>query len=280
MDEPAETDSAAAGQDRDFVRSIERGFGVLLAFDADLPNPTLAEVAARTGYSRPAVRRIMLTLQRLGYVVPGGSRWSLTPRVLTIGQHYAATHGFVEVAQPHLLRLAEATQESASLAQLDGIEVVYVARVQVRRILSLAVDVGSRVPAHATSMGRVLTAWAPAAVIEAVIEAGLPRLTDRTISDPVQFRDALHDVRRQGYAIAESELEDGLLSASVPVRNPAGDVLAALAYSSTVGRTTAEHIAAEVVPLMQDAAAAIQRDMAAVGTANLSLTPTHRDGFF
>jgi len=273
-------DAAAEGKDRDFVQSIERGFAVLLAFDADLPNPSLAELATATGLSRPAVRRILLTLQRLGYVVATGSRWSLTPRVLTIGQHYAATHGFVEIAQPHLLRLAEATQESASMAQLDGAEVVYVARVQVRRILSIAVDVGSRVPAHATSMGRVLAAWAPATVVDAIIAAGLPRLAERTITDATALRDALHVVRRQGYAVVESELEDGLLSASVPVRDPQGEVLAALAYSTTIGRKTAKQVAEEVVPLMQEAAAAITEDLRLLRATSPLLAPSPRDGFY
>ncbi|TCC48829.1 IclR family transcriptional regulator [Kribbella capetownensis] len=274
------TRMTAEGSERDYVQSIERGFAVLLAFDAEHPNPTLAEVATATGLSRPAVRRILLTLQRLGYVVANGSRWSLTPRVLTIGQHYAATHGFVETAQPHLLRLAEATQESASLAQLDGSEVVYVARVQVRRIMSVAVDVGSRVPAYATSMGRVLTAWAEASVVDAVIAGGLRRLAHRTITDPTTFRDALHRVRKQGYAVVESELEDGLLSASVPVRDQHGDVLAALAYSTTAGRMTAEQVVDKVVPLMLETAKAISDDLRLVGNhAPLPSIPA-RDGFF
>ncbi|MEV0283276.1 IclR family transcriptional regulator C-terminal domain-containing protein [Kribbella sp. NPDC050820] len=265
-------------EERDFIRSIERGFAVLLAFDADHPTPTLAELATATGLSRPAVRRILLTLQRLGYVAAQGSRWSLTPRVLTIGQHYAATHGFVETAQPHLLRLAEATQESASLAQLDGTEVVYVARVQVRRIMSVAVDVGSRVPAYATSMGRILTAWADSAVVDAVIAAGLPRLAQRTITDPTVYRDSLHKVRTQGFAVVESELEDGLLSAAVPVRDPRGGVLAALAYSTTSGRMTAEKVVATVVPLMLETAAAITDDLKLVGNPR-PVIPA-RDGFF
>ncbi|MFG1814271.1 IclR family transcriptional regulator C-terminal domain-containing protein [Kribbella sp. NPDC049174] len=266
------------GNERDFIRSIERGFAVLLAFDADRPSPTLAELATATGLSRPAVRRILLTLQRLGYVAAAGSRWSLTPRVLTIGQHYAATHGFVETAQPHLLRLAEATQESASLAQLDGTEVVYVARVQVRRIMSIAVDVGSRVPAYATSMGRVLTAWADSSVVDAVVAGGLHRLAQRTITDPTAYRDSLHQVRKQGYAVVESELEDGLLSAAVPVRDPHGDVLAALAYSTTSGRMTAEKVVATVVPLMLETAAAITDDLQLVGNP-IPAIPA-RDGFF
>ena len=267
------------GSERDYVQSIERGFAVLLAFDAERPNPTLAEVAAATGLSRPAVRRILLTLQRLGYVAATGSRWTLTPRVLTIGQHYAATHSFVETAQPHLLRLAEATQESASLAQLDGTDVVYVARVQVRRIMSVSVDVGSRVPAHATSMGRVLTAWADASVVDAVIAAGLRRLAQRTITDPTAYRDALHQVRKDGYAVVESELEDGLLSAAVPVRAPDGGVLAALAYSTTVGRMSAEQIVEKVIPLMRDTAAAVTEDLRLLGnTRRVEAAP--RDGFF
>ncbi|WP_427891963.1 IclR family transcriptional regulator domain-containing protein [Kribbella sp. GL6] len=267
------------GNERDYVQSIERGFAVLLAFDADRPNPTLAEVAAATGLSRPAVRRILLTLQRLGYVAAAGTRWTLTPRVLTIGQHYAATHTFVETAQPHLLRLAEATQESASLAELDGTDVVYVARVQVRRILSIQIDVGSRVPAHATSMGRVLTAWADAPVVDAVIAGGLQRLAAHTITDATAFRDALHKVRQDGYAVVESELEDGLLSASVPVHAPDGGVLAALAYSTTVGRTSTDQIVTKIVPLMQEAAAAITADLRLLrGSRQLDATP--RDGFF
>jgi IclR family pca regulon transcriptional regulator len=265
--------------ERDYVQSIERGFAVLLAFDADRPTPTLAELASATGLSRPAVRRILLTLQKLGYVAAQGTRWTLTPRVLTIGQHYAATHNFVETAQPHLLRLAEETQESASLAQLDGTDVVYVARVQVRRVMTISIDVGSRVPAHATSMGRVLTAWADSAVVDAVIAAGLPRLAQRTITDPTAFRDALHRVRQDGFALVESELEDGLLSASVPVRKPDGGVLAALAYSTTVGRRTAEQVVEKVVPLMQEAAVAISADLGMLsGTRRLDTQA--RDGFY
>ncbi|MFD3400593.1 IclR family transcriptional regulator C-terminal domain-containing protein [Kribbella sp. NPDC058693] len=267
------------GSERDYVQSIERGFAVLLAFDADRPSPTLAEVATATGLSRPAVRRILLTLQKLGYVAAVGSRWMLTPRVLTIGQHFAATHSFVETAQPHLLRLAEETQESASLAQLDGTDVVYVARVQVRRIMAVSVDVGSRVPAYATSMGRVLTAWADASVVDAVLAAGLPRLAQRTITDPTVFRDALHRVRQDGYAVVESELEDGLLSAAVPVRTPDGGVLAALAYSTTVGRRTEEQIVEKVIPLMQETAAAIGEDLRLLGGTRRLDAPA-RDGFY
>lgn len=266
--------------ERDIITSIERGFAVLLAFDVDLPNPSLAELAAVTGLSRPAVRRILLTLQKLGYVTSAGPRWSLTPRVLTIGQHYAASHGIVEVAQPHLLRVAERTGESASLAQLDDTDVVYVARVHVRRVLSLNVDVGTRLPVHATSMGRVLAAYADASVVERIIAAGLRPLTQRTVTDPVEFRDRLHDVRRAGFAVVDGELEDGFLSAAVPVRDATGDVVAALAYSTGSGRYSVEEVETTVVPVLLEVAADIGRDIALLPDRSRRLRVEARDGFF
>lgn len=273
-------DGVGSASERDIITSIERGFAVLLAFDADLPSASATELAEKTGLSRPAIRRILLTLQKLGYVTARASRWSLTPRVLTIGQHYAATHAVTEVAQPHLLRLADLTHESASLSQLDGSGVVYVARVHVRRVMSLNVDIGTRLPAHATSMGRVLLAWAEASVIDAVIADGLPALTATTISDPVAFRDALHDVRQRGYAVVDGELEPGFLSAAAPVRDPSGAVVAALAYSTSRGRTEPRHVQDEVVPHLLDVAAAIARDLAVVASSRRTLTPNVRDGFF
>src|SRR4051795_1399003 len=175
--------------DRDHVQSLERGITLLLAFDAEHPEPTLAELASLTGFSRPAVRRFLLTLERMGYVCSNGSRWSLTPRVLGIGQHYTESHALIELAQPHLLALAEQTHESASLATLDGDEVVYVARVPVRRIMTINVSVGTRVPAHATSMGRVLLAWAPARQVEDVLgRRPLRGTTPHTVTDVAELR--------------------------------------------------------------------------------------------
>jgi IclR family pca regulon transcriptional regulator len=270
-----------AGNRRDFIQSIERGFAVLLAFDADLPAASPAELADRTGLSRPAVRRILLTLQRLGYVADTRGRWSLTPRVLTIGQHYAATHGIVEIAQPHLLQVVERTGESASLAQLDGIDVVYVARVHARRVLSLNVDIGTRLPVHATSMGRVLAAFADATVADRIIdEGGLPRLTSNTITDPIVFRDALHEVRRAGYAVIDGELEEGFVSAAVPVRDRNGAVVAAMAYSTSRGRHTPEEVEREVVPVLLEVAQDIGRDLDLLPSQSRILAPGPRDGIF
>lgn len=225
--------------DRDFVQSIERGFAVLHAFDDKDPNPSLAEVATKTDLSRPAVRRILLTLQRLGYVTSTGTRWSLTPRVLSIGQHYTASHTLVDSALPKLVEIADHTRESASLGVLDGTEVVYAARVPVRRIMSINVSVGTRVPAYATSMGRALLAWSPRERVDAVIaETSFEKLTSTTIDNPDAFRAELAQVRNQGYAMASAELEEGLISIAAPVFDPAGRAVGVLACSTSTGRHT------------------------------------------
>lgn len=262
--------------ERDYVQSLERGFAVLLAFDEERTNPTLAELAAATGFSRPAVRRLLLTLQRLGYVSNQGTRWVLTPRVLTIGQHYTATNARIEAAQPYLLRLAERTDESASLAELDGDEVVYVARVPVRRIMTINVSIGTRVPAHATSMGRVLLAWADPVRIARFLDRPLEARTPRTVTDPTVLRSALAQVRRDGFAIVDEELEEGLLSASAPVRDHTGTVVAALASSTSAGRSTSERLRTEVVPLLVETAEALSAELGHVSRA----VRASRDGFF
>ena len=234
------------------IQSIERGFAVLLAFDAERRNPSLIEITAVTGLSRPAVRRILLTLQHLGYVEPTtGSHWRLTPRVLTIGQHYATSSTVVAVSEPHMSRLVEETQESASLSALDGNEVVYLARVPARRVLNVTAAAGTRVPAHATSMGRVLLAAAPPEFVDRYLaDPGLTPLTPHTITDHGQFRDALDRARRQGWSLVSEERERGLIAVSAPIRDHTGQVIAAISSSSSTGRTSPGHIERHVVPVL------------------------------
>ncbi|TSE01566.1 helix-turn-helix domain-containing protein [Skermania sp. ID1734] len=248
--------------DRDYIQSIERGFAVLLAFDAEHPNPTLAELAVKTSLSRPAVRRILLTLQRLGYVTGSNGRWSLTPRVLSIGQHYSASHALLEAAMPRLVRVAETTGESASLGVLDGTDVVYAARVPVRRIMSINVSVGTRVPAFATSMGRALLAWAPADVVAPVLaQAPFERLVEGTISTADELEAELAKVREQGYALTAEELEPGLISLAAPVRDASGTVVGVVACSTSTARNTPEEFRVQAVPCVLEAAAALSADM-------------------
>ncbi|MEV1133889.1 IclR family transcriptional regulator domain-containing protein [Rhodococcus coprophilus] len=229
------------GDDRDFIQSIERGFAVLHAFDDRDPNPSLAEIAAKTRLSRPAVRRILLTLQKLGYVTGEGSRWSLTPRVLSIGNHYTSSHALVDAALPKLVEIADYTHESASLGVLDGSDVVYAARVPVRRIMSINVSVGTRVPAYATSMGRALLAWAPRETVDAVVAStGFDKLTAATIGSADELEAELERVRKQGYALATAELEDGLVSLSAPVFDASSAVVGVLACSTSTARHSAQ----------------------------------------
>ncbi|WP_207842888.1 IclR family transcriptional regulator domain-containing protein [Williamsia soli] len=259
-DEAARTD-----RDRDYIQSIERGFAVLLAFDASRPNPTLAELAAATELSRPAVRRILLTLQRLGYVAGSGGRWSLTPRVLSIGQHYTASHSLADTAMPHLLKIVESVHESASLGVLDGADVVYAARVPVRRIMSINVSVGTRIPAYATSMGRVLLAWASPDVVDSVVaDAGFGRhLTPTTVSSGSDLERELAIVRSRGYALTSQELEVGLISLAAPVRDATGVVVGALACSSSSARTTPEAFESDVAQFLVEVAAEFSTDLGA-----------------
>lgn len=241
--------------ERDYVQSIERGFAVLLAFDAIRPAPTLGELAEVTRLSRPAVRRILFTLQRLGYVTGAGGRWSLTPRVLSIGQHYSATHALPQAAMPHLLELVEITEEAASLGVLDGTEVVYAARVPVRRIMSINVAVGARIPAYATSMGRALLAWAPEQERETVIaQTRFETLTPFTVDSPEGFRAALAEVRERGFATSIEELERGLISVAAPVRDLSGAVVGVLASSTSTGWRSAESFFGAVVGPVRKAA--------------------------
>lgn len=253
-------------EDRDFIQSIERGFAVLLAFDEHHPNPSLAELATKTDLSRPAVRRILLTLQKLGYVAANGTRWSLTPRVLSIGQHYSASHALVEFAMPRLVQLSEHTDESASLGVLDGADVVYAARVPVRRIMSINVSVGTRVPAYATSMGRALLAWAPDATVDHVIATTrFDKLAPATVGTPDELRTELTRVREQGYALTAAELEEGLISLAAPVRDASGAVVAVTACSTSSGRHTPEQFRDAAARHVVDAATALSADLGHLG---------------
>ncbi|MFP5069120.1 IclR family transcriptional regulator C-terminal domain-containing protein [Pseudonocardia nantongensis] len=270
-------DRRNAPEGRDHIQSIERGFAVLHAFDADRPRPTSTDLAEVTGLSRPAVRRILLTLQHLGYVQPVDGRWRLTPRVLSLGQHFTSTNSIVEVAEPHLARLSETTAESASLAVLDGTEAVYIARVSVRRIMNIDVSPGTRLPAAATSMGRVLLAWAEEPQIERVLSAGAPAYTDRTVTDPKALRGILRDVHSQGWSLVDGELDAELISISVPVRDHSGSVVAALVSSTSVARATPEEFRADVLEPLLATAARLSTDL---GQPRGLAAREQREGFF
>jgi IclR family pca regulon transcriptional regulator len=256
----------APPRDRQFVQSLERGLSVIRALSAPEPQ-TLSDVARTAGLTRAAARRFLLTLQQLGYVASTDGRFSLTPQVLELGYAYLSSLSLPEVVQPHLERLVELVHESSSVSVLDGSDVVYVARVPTRRIMAVSISVGTRFPAFATSMGRVLLAGlSPEALDAALARTELRPLTAGTIDDEARLRTELDRVRAQGWALVDQELEAGLRSVAAPIRDPAGTVVAAVNVSAHATRTGVAEVKRSLLPPLLATAKAIDRDLA-VGRA-------------
>lgn len=218
----------------EFVQALARGLSVITAFDADRPELSLSEVAVATGLNRATARRLLFTLAELGYVRTDGRRFVLTPNVLRLGTAYLSGLGLPALAQPHLERLSAELGESTSAAVLDGTEIVYVARVATRQIMSVQITVGTRFPAFATSMGRVLLAGLDAEGLTGYFrQADLTPPTARASHTEAVLRPLLDRVREQGWALNDQELAAGLRSVAAPVTNRRGAVVAAVNVSTT-----------------------------------------------
>ncbi|MEU3628303.1 IclR family transcriptional regulator [Amycolatopsis coloradensis] len=245
------------------VQSLERGLAVIKAFNADAAELTLSDVARSTGLTRAAARRFLLTLVDLGYVRTDGKYFSLTARVLELGYSYLSSLSLPEVAQPHLERLSAEVHESSSVSVLEGPDIVYVARVAVSRIMTVSIDVGTRFPAHATSMGHVLLADLEGDDLHGYLDAAkLEKLTARTLTRQKDLIAELERVYRQGYAMVDQELEEGLRSIAAPIRDRRGKVVAAVNLSTHASRTTPESVEQELLPSLLDTARAIETDLA------------------
>jgi IclR family pca regulon transcriptional regulator len=246
----------------EFVQSLERGLAVIRAFDAKNPELTLSEVAAATGVTRAAARRFLLTLAELGYVRSDGRFFSLTARVLELGYAYLSSLSLPEVAESHLEALVAEVNESSSVSVLDGMDVVYVARVPVSRIMTVAISVGTRFPAYATSMGRVLLAGLPDEELDSYLaKVRLERLTPRTVSAIATLRGELARVRGQGWSIVNQELEEGLRAIAAPIRDRSGRVVAAVNVSAHASRTSLEAMRRDLLPMLLKTAALIEADL-------------------
>ncbi|WP_433528080.1 IclR family transcriptional regulator [Micromonospora sp. CA-263727] len=256
------TDEAA--RSGEFVQSLERGLAVIRAFDAEHPQLTLSEVARATGLTRAAARRFLLTLVELGYVHTDGRLFSLRPRILDLGYAYLSSLSLPEVAQPHMEALVAQVHESCSVSVLDGDEVVYVARVPTKRIMTVGISVGTRFPAYATSMGRVLLAAQPADWLDNYLAAAQLRpLTRRTITDPAKLRATFTRIAAQGYAIVDQELEEGLRSLAAPIHGDNGTVIAAVNVSAHASRGSFDMIRKELLPPLLATAKRIEEDLGA-----------------
>jgi IclR family transcriptional regulator, pca regulon regulatory protein len=245
------------------VQSLARGLGVIRAFDAEHPHLSLSDVARETGLTRAAARRFLLTLVDLGYVRSDGRRFSLTPRVLELGYAYLSSLTLPEIASPHLERLVADVQESSSVSVLDGTDIVYVARVAASRIMSVSINVGTRFPAFATSMGRVLLAGLDDEQLAAYLaQSERERFTKATVTDPAELRAMLDEVRERGWVIVDQELEEGLRSAAVPVRDRGGRVIAAMNLSTHAARTPRDRLEHELLPRLETTARSVEADLA------------------
>jgi IclR family transcriptional regulator, pca regulon regulatory protein len=251
-------------RDRQFVQSLERGLDVIKALSSPGAGRTLSEVAREAGLTRASARRFLLTLEELGYVRSDERRFVLTPRVLELGYAFLSSLTLPQIAQPHLRELVEQVHESSSVSVLDGPDVVYVAREPTQRIMTVAISVGTRFPAYATSMGRVLLAGLGDAELDQFLEsAELMPLTAATVTDRDRLRRVIDRVRKQRWALVDQELEDGLRSVAVPIHNAAGDVVAAINLSTHASRRTSAGIREELLPPLRETAAHVEHDLAA-----------------
>jgi IclR family transcriptional regulator, pca regulon regulatory protein len=254
---------AGRGSGPDFVESLARGLDVLACFGADHRTMTLSEVATAVGLARPTARRLLLTLEELGFVRSGEGGFTLTPKVLTLGMAYVGALGLWDIARPHLEGLVRRTGESSSMAQLDGSDIVYVARVSVPKIIALRVEIGTRFPAAQTSQGKVLLAALPPDELSAALSqpslAGLPPYIGRSED---QLHEELVQVRARGWALADEELAPGVRSVAAPVRDRTGRVRAAMNVTVHAAETSTDRLLDEFLPLLLRTAGDISADWA------------------
>ncbi|WP_329464435.1 IclR family transcriptional regulator domain-containing protein [Streptomyces sp. NBC_01431] len=250
----------------EFVESLARGLTVLTAFGEGRAELSLSAVAEATGLARATARRALITLHHLGLVATEGRTFRLTPRVLSLGCPPLSRTALPDIAAPHLAALVSTLHDSASLAVLDGDAIQYTARVATSRIMSVNITLGTRFPAYAASMGRVLLADLPAAERAARLgRMELRALTPRTLTSPAALAATLDEVAAQGYALVDEELEEGLRSIAVPVRGPDGRAVGAVNVAMHTTRRTVAECVAEVLPVLRGAAAAIEADLGVVG---------------
>ncbi len=253
--------SKAAAKPVETVQSLVKGLAVIQAFNQQHPVMTLSEVANATGFSRAAARRFLLTLVVEGYAKQEGKQFSLTAKILNLGFSYLASQDIWQNAKPLMQQLVEQLNESCSAAVLEGEDVVYVARVATtKRIMSVSLNVGTRLPAFATSLGRVLLAdMKDKALHDFLTTCRVEQYTVYTRTDKAELAAEISRVNQQGYSLVEQELELGLTSISVPVRNQAGKVLGALSISTHISQTTTQQVLTTILPALKACAGTIEQ---------------------
>ena len=246
-------------QDSEYLSTLERGLSVLRAFNQSRPEMQLSEVAVATGLNPAVARRCLNTLVQLGYVAQHGRRFLLRPEVLMFGSAFLASMNIEQVAGPHLQAVRDETGDSSSMAVLSGHDILYLAHVSTNRRIRLGASVGTRFPAYATSLGKVLLAYQGAAAIEAYLQdATLERLTEHTITAPAILKKRLREIRLRGYDSAQDELDYGIVSIAVPIFADDRQVVAAINCSTSTTRVSRELLVETRLPLLQNAAREIE----------------------
>jgi IclR family pca regulon transcriptional regulator len=245
----------------DFIEALARGLDVVRSFRPHQREMTLSDVATATGLARPTVRRMLLTLQELGYVAATDRGYTLTPRVLELGMAYIGSQGLWDIARPHMERLVHETDESSSMTQLDGSDIIYVARVAVPKIIALSVTIGTRFPAASTSQGKVLlAALPPDRLAEVLAQPGRSGVRARRQPTGAELEPVLREVRARGWALADEELAAGVRSVAAPVRDGDGRVVAAMNITVHAAETSLETLTEHHLPLLLRTANAVSAD--------------------
>jgi IclR family pca regulon transcriptional regulator len=253
-----------AEQGREFVQSLARGLSIIQAFGAERESMTLSEVAAATGLSRAAARRFLHTLEALGFVGHDGKRFFLRPPILCLGYAYLSSVAWWRVAQPFMEEVAAQVHESCSASVLDRDEIVYLARVPTRRIMSVNLSIGTRLPAYCTSMGRVLLAHlTPAELDRYFAESSRIKHTERTETEEPALRAILAAVAREGYSLVDQELDAGVCSLAVPIHDRGGRCIAALNVGAHSMRYSGARLLEEVLPVLREASRKITQALPA-----------------
>ena len=243
-----------------YVQSFARGLEVIRSFSAAAPRQTLTDVAGRTGLTRAGARRILLTLQTLGYVESDGKLFALTPRILDLGFAYLSSMPIWNVAEPLMEALVEQVKESCSAGVLEGTDIVYVLRVSTRKIMRNSLGVGSRLPAYCTSIGRMLLSGLPDDEVRALLQASvLEARTRHTLTDVDALLARVQQARRQGWCMVNQELEEGLVSMAAPIVNRAGRIVAAINISGQANRTPPRQMQEAMLAPLREAAQEISR---------------------
>lgn len=243
----------------DYVQSLDKGLRVLLVFSKEQRPLTLSEVAAHTQMSRAAARRFLLTFTQLGYMQTDGKLFSLTPKVLDLGYSYISSMDIIDIAKPYMLRLSKELNESCSLGEIQDRDIVYIVQEQVARVMTVSFKVGSRIPAHVTSMGRMILAMNPDLQDKLLDQFEYIPFTDHTITSKEELKKELETIKKRGWALVDQELEEGLRAISTPIFSKNNAVRYAMTIISTTNRINKEEMIDRFLPAMQTTCGEISR---------------------